>query len=150
MPIFFQMKKIIIILLFFIILDSCQSQKKAIESVSNMPLKSTVWIFTSVENQNIDSHQLNSPYIVFDTNGRYYGNYGCNKFFGTYYTRKKRITMDFSGATKKLCSDMEIERIISKNIKQNITNYKISQDTLILFSNKTERFKFTSKKNILE
>lgn len=129
-------------------MDSCQSQKKAIESVSNMPLQSTVWIFTSVENQNIDSHKLNSPFIVFDTNGRYFGTYGCNKFLGTYYTRKKRITMDFSGATKKLCSDMEIERIISKNIKQNITHYKISQDTLILFSNKTEIFKFKAKKNL--
>jgi heat shock protein HslJ len=144
------MKKIIITASLFIILYGCQSQKKAIELALNKPLQSTVWILKSVEKLNIDSNQLYIPYIVFDTNGRYFGNFGCNKFFGSYFAKKQKISMDYSGATKKLCSEMEMERIFSKNIKQNISQYKISRDTLILFDNKCEKLKFVANKNLPE
>ena len=131
-------------------LYGCQSQKKAAELAFNKSLQSTVWILKSIEEQNIDSNQFYRPYIVFDTTGRYFGNFGCNKFFGSYFAKKQKISMDYAGATKKLCSEMEIEKIFSKNIKQNISQYKIFCDTLILFDNKIEKLKFVATKNIPE
>jgi len=138
------MKKIIIPVILLIIIFGCQSQKKTVESASKKSLQSTVWILKSIEKQTIDSNQLTKLSIVFDTNGRYSGNFGCNKFFGSYFAKKQKITMDFAGATKKLCTDMDIEIIVSNIIKQNISKYKIYQDTLILLENKIEKLKFVA------
>ena len=144
------MKKIIITASLFIVFYGCQSQKRVAELALNKPLQSTIWILKSIEKQNIDSNQSYKPYIVFDTNGRYFGNFGCNKFFGSYFAKKQKISMDYMGATKKLCSEMEIEKIFSKNIKQNMSHYKIFRDTLILFDNTSEKLRFIATENLFE
>lgn len=142
------MKAKIFIISVLILTASCQSQKKVAEQALHRPLLSTCWELNAIEKQQIEIPQSQKPYIIFDTNGRYYGNFSCNKFFGSYYFKKQKLSLKYSGSTKRLCPEMKLEINFNRSLKQSITHYKINRDTLILLDNKKEVMKFIATDSI--
>jgi len=126
------MKKISLPFVIFatLLLLSCTTLKRTPKS---LPLQSTYWVLDAVEGQSIaEMSQSNTPYIVFDTNYKYHGHFGCNQFFGSYNFSKKKLSMDYAGATKKMCSNMQIETLFTKALRKEIKYYTITGNTLLL------------------
>ena len=107
-----------------------KSRKKTIE---NLPLHHTKWVLIEVFDSYVD-HSPDTAFIIFYDNYKFYGNLGCNIFFGEYSFSKKRIKLDYSGSTKKLCADMYVEEKFFKAIKNDITHYYIEKNTLYLLN----------------
>lgn len=126
--------------------SACRTSK---ESVRNQPalLKERYWVLESIESESIPQGSV-TPYIAFDTNGRYHGNFGCNNFFGSYYAGKKKITLDYAGATKMLCGDMRTEKAFQNALKRGISHYRIEHNTLYLIEDKKDIMVFRATDSI--
>jgi heat shock protein HslJ len=48
--------------------------------------------------------------ISFGADGRFYGNAGCNRMFGTYRTDGSTLSLSSAGLTKMLCAPAEMEQ----------------------------------------
>lgn len=115
-----------------------QTSKKD-ENNSNMTsLIETYWILQSVEGNPITGTFDITPYILFDKGNLYYGNTGCNSFFGKFTSKKNKLKLKYSGATKKICAVMTTETIFLKALKKEISHYKIEGDILILLAKDRE------------
>lgn len=122
-------------------ISGCSTSQKTAEN--NIPLCQSKWSLTSISAQAIDSTSYSTePYIIFNENGSFNGNFGCNTFFGTFYSKKQKLQLEYSGSTKRLCENMDLENKFQKSLKKGITNYEISDSTLILFAGKEEVFRF--------
>ena len=120
----------------------CHSSKKMAES-NNTPLRLVQWNLISIEGEALDSTEyITKPYIVFNENSTFTGNFGCNTFFGDYYQKKQKLELTYQGATKKLCQQMRVERAMMKAIKKDLNRYEISDNILILYSGKEEIMRF--------
>ncbi len=129
--------------------SGCQSAKKITEDCQH--LRETKWELRALNNQPIDPKSFEEqPYIVFMTDGNFSGNLGCNTFFGTYYNKKKKLELDYTGATRRLCQAMEMEDAFSKALHKEITTFTISDSTLILYAGKEEIFRFVDKGKFTE
>ncbi len=115
----------------------------------NKPLIGTFWSLEKI-NQNKIPQIGTIPYILFSESGNFNGIAGCNKYFGTYILNKKTIAIENSGATKKMCANMEVERLYLGALKKEINYYKIMGDTLILFERNKEVLRFTAKENTID
>jgi len=134
--------KIITMLVLAVTACGCQSGKKVADA-DNSPFYETKWNLTAIEGVYIDSTSyMTQPYIVFFNDGTFTGNLGCNTFFGSYFQKKQKIELTFNGATKKLCPKMEMEREMMKALKKELSEYTISEKTLILYQNKDEIIRF--------
>ncbi len=121
----------------------CKTTNKATEA-NNKPLVGTQWNLVAINGEAIDSNQVIQPFIIFDADGNFNGNLGCNTFFGTYYQKKQKIELTYSGATKRLCHEMETEKSVIQALKAEINNFTISGNTLTLYAGKVEILKFES------
>ena len=110
------------------------------------PLIGTYWSLVSV-NQNKIPNIGSSPYILFSESGNYNGVAGCNKYFGTFILNKKTIAIENTGATKKMCANMEIEKLYFGALKKEINYYKIMGDTLVLYERSKEVLRYIAKEN---
>ncbi|MBP5709660.1 MAG: META domain-containing protein [Bacteroidales bacterium] len=139
------MKKI----LFIIALAFCFSAIYAQKDSKNegTPLRETFWFLKAIDGQNIAATNGNEAYIVFDPSNTYYGNLGCNSFFGKYSASSKKIKLRYTGATKKLCPDMSTEEIFLKAQKAPITHYTINGNTLTLYVQGKEYMRFEAGAN---
>lgn len=137
--------RFLLVILCSILFWSCNTTQKVVEA-DHPPLVGTLWYLESIDNQYIDTTYQSKPYIVFDTTNQYHGNFGCNDFFGSYYVTKKRLQLTYSGATKKLCSNMAVERVMLKSLKADINTYSIRGDMLVLLSGNKEVMRFRSTK----
>jgi heat shock protein HslJ len=133
-------KKIIFLSLVVLALSLLLSGKRN-KINGNLPLCNTKWILTEISNVPI-THNVDTAYIVFYESYRVSGNFGCNLFFGEFIYGKKKLKIDYLGATKKYCFDMSLEEIFTKAIKNDITHYLIEKDELTLFSKTTVICKF--------
>lgn len=125
-----------------LVFTQCHSSKKMAES-TNTPLQLVQWNLISIEGEALDSTAyVEKPYIVFNDNGAFTGNFGCNTFFGDYYKKKQKLELTYKGATKKLCQQMSVERTMMKAIKKELNRYEISGNILILYSGKQEIMRF--------
>lgn len=125
-----------------LVFTQCNSSKKVAES-RNTPLRLVQWNLIAIEGEVLDSTEyMVKPYIVFNDNGTFTGNFGCNTFFGDYYQKKQKLELTYQGATKKLCQQMRVERAMMKAIKKELNRYEISDNILILYSGKEEIMRF--------
>ena len=116
-----------------IILSLITLQAKSGKKTSgNLPLLNTKWILEKIDDSYIFFHDTDTAYIVFYDNYKFAGNFSCNIFFGEFSYGKKRIKLDYVGATKKLCQDMDIEERFFKTIKNDITHYYVAKNNLYL------------------
>ncbi|MBO4488957.1 MAG: META domain-containing protein [Bacteroidales bacterium] len=135
------MKKIIpLMFICLMCCTCCKTTKKA--ASGDMPLCQTQWNLVTIEQEALSGKSSVQPYIMFDAEGNFYGNLGCNDFQGTYYQRKQKIKLEYSGATKKLCKDMEVEKAFMKALKSEIDNFTIAGNVLILSDGSKEIMRF--------
>ena len=120
----------------------CKTTKKSTAS-GQYPLVGTQWNLVALDGEKIGNEFALRPFITFDTAGALQGSLGCNTFFGEYTVNKKhKMTFGFQGATKRLCQQMEVERMFMKALKREITRYEIKGDELILYAEKDEVMRF--------
>lgn len=132
---------IVIVALLALSITACMTAKKKAEMAQNKPLVGTYWVLKSVKGEDVPKSII-TPNIVFKSDGRYSGNLGCNSFFGTYHCGKKKIKMEFEGATKRLCENMKVEKLFFANLHSEFTQYEIIEDTLILKDKNGEVLRF--------
>jgi heat shock protein HslJ len=120
----------LIVVAFALISLQAKPRKKIAE---NLPLHNTKWMLEKILNNYIFSFS-DTAYIVFYENYTFRGNFGCNLFFGEFSFGKKRIKLDYLGATKQFCTDMNVEEQFFKAIKNDITHYYIEKNKLYLLS----------------
>ena len=93
-----------------LICSCCKTSKKNVKT-EKYPLIGTQWMLVALEGEEFAKEFALHPFIVFDTAGSFQGNLGCNSFFGSYeVSKKQKMRIEFQGATKHLCSKMEVER----------------------------------------
>ena len=121
----------------------CKTSKKSV-SDEHYPLVGTQWNLVKLGGVEIGADFALRPFITFDTADNIQGNLGCNTFFGTYSTNKKhKMTLEFQGATKRLCQNMGVERKFMQALKRDISRYEIVGEELILFEGDQEVMRFT-------
>lgn len=135
----------IILIASIILIVSCTSTKK-INKIQNKPLVGTYWSLDKIDKNNFLNYG-SKPFIIFAETGNFNGTTGCNRFFGNYILNKNTITLENSGATKKMCANMETERLYLGALKKEIQNYTIVGDTLIFFEQGKEVLRFIATEN---
>lgn len=141
------MKKYLFFLSLLPLFCTCQTAKKAALEAQNKPLIETHWAVNTILGEPLSEETPNQAFIVFDTTGNYHGDLGCNKFFGSYYEkRKQKLELTYSGSTKRLCHDMDTEDRLLKTLRLEKLSYHIKKDTLLLYSNNKEIIRFIAAK----
>ena len=108
----------------------------------NKPLTETHWELKKIFGKDIPSLER-VPFIIFKDDDSYHGYLGCNQFFGKYFAKKKTISFDHSGSTRKLCfNNMDVENLFLSALKSDIKTYIITNDTLILYDKSKEVLRF--------
>lgn len=115
-----------------------QNPKSKKSSLLEPSFLETRWVVLSIEGKPVSSKNEITPYILFDKGNLYYGNTGCNSFYGKFSVRKNKLKVKYSGATKTLCKNMDTETQFLKVLKQEITHYVIEDSVLILMTNNKE------------
>ena len=139
------MRKVIYSLTAIILILSCSCCKTSKKNLKTgkYPLVGTQWMLAALEGEEFNKDFALHPFIVFDTAGGFQGNLGCNSFFGSYeVSKKQKMKLQFEGATKRLCSKMEVERRFLAILKRDVTRYELKNDELILFSEEEELMRF--------
>ena len=139
------MRKVIYSLTAIILILSCSCCKTSKKNLKTgkYPLVGTQWMLAALEGEEFNKDFALHPFIVFDTAGSFQGNLGCNSFFGSYeVSKKQKMKLQFEGATKRLCSKMEVERRFLAILKRDVTRYELKNDELILFSEEEELMRF--------
>ena len=110
----------------------------------NKPLTETHWELIKVFGEEIPAME-NPPYIIFETDGKCHGYLGCNQFFCAYFNKKKSISLDYAGATKKLCfNNMEVEEQFLSALRREVKTYIIDKDILIIYDKTKEVLRFVA------
>ena len=104
------------------------SQKKNTE---NLPLLNTRWILEEIYEVPVIQGS-DTAFIIFHDSYKISGNFGCNLFFGNFSFGKKRMKIDFTGSTRRLCANMDLEERFSRAIRDEITHYHIEKNKLYL------------------
>ena len=139
------MRKVIYSLTAIILILSCSCCKTSKKSVKTekFPLVGTQWMLEALEGEEISKDFALHPFIVFDSAGSFHGNLGCNTFFGAYeISKKQKMKFQFDGATKRLCSKMEVERRFLTVLRRDVTRYELKNDELTIFSENEELMRF--------
>ena len=114
------MKNIILSIVLGFMCISCCSNKYSAANISGD------WEIDKVLGIEVNATEQ-TPFISFQKEeSRFYGNTGCNSFFGEFNTsdNKNEISLTNVGSTKKLCEDMTVEdAIFSAFIKVASVNY---------------------------
>jgi len=106
------------------------------KNIDNLPLYNTKWLLEEIYEKPI-VQSSDTAFIIFNENNKFSGNLGCNLFFGEFTFGKKRIKLDYFGATKKYCKDSSVEELFTKALRDDITHYIIENNKLYL-RNKTQ------------
>lgn len=136
------------ILILLLVITGCKTMESR-KHVENKPLIGTNWVLKTIEGKNIPETETKVN-IVFNDVGQFNGSTGCNRFFGNFTFSKKSIKIDPTGATKKMCSNMDLEKLFFQTLNKDMNRYLINKDTLLLLSNKNELFRFIAEDIIEE
>lgn len=143
------MQKIIYSLATIVLILSCSCCKTSKSNVKNgnYPLKGTKWMLEAIEGEDVGTEFAIRPYIIFDSTSNFTGNLGCNSMFGAYTVNKKqKMTIEYSGSTKRLCQQISVERKFIKALRFDVNRYEIKGDQLILFVDDKEVMRFKGVK----
>lgn len=89
-----------------------------------------------------------APNMEFDRdNNRVSGSSGCNRFMGTFQADGSRLTFSPMAGTRRACMDNDMQRAETVFLKllASTTHYKVSRNTLHLFSNDVLVLAFESR-----
>lgn len=151
------MKKLSLILVAVLLLScSCKTSKNAeangqssqntevktsSSKVQGKPLVQTYWVLTHINGEPIGAAPKEAS-IAFNEEGGVSGTLGCNTFFGTYFVKKDKMSIEYTGSTKKLCSEMSVEEKYLAALKSNITHYTIHDSELTIYAKNQEVLRF--------
>lgn len=136
------MKKLLFIgIILTICTLSCKTNKETSSASNNSPLCGTQWMLTDINGEAIGDSPA-KPFIRFSDEGGLSGNLGCNDFFGSYFVKKDKMSIEYKGSTKKLCNKMDTENAFAAALKKDINNYVIVGDVLILKEKGEEVLRF--------
>lgn len=139
------MKKVLFVsMLLAMTAIACKTTEKS-NAPTTVALKGTTWELTHLYTEPIVP-ALSTATMLLGDDGNLSGDLGCNLFFGTYAVNKNKISLSFNGSTKKLCHDMELEKKYATALKEEITHYTISGDTLIIKAKGVEIMRFKAQK----
>ena len=141
------MKKVLYLLLVVLISTGFVFCKKKKTELDAKPLVNTYWELAEIENVPIQKSPK-TPYLLFTPDSKFNGNLGCNLCFGEYFAGKKKISLDYMGATKRYCSDMNVENQFTSAMKKEITHFSIDHDTLRLLNKKVEILRFIATDSV--
>jgi heat shock protein HslJ len=111
------------------------------KSIENLPLLNTKWVLTELFETHVSS-STDTAFITFYDNYKFSGHFSCNLFFGEFSHGKKRIKLDYFGATKMYCKDMALEEEFTKAIKMGKFMYYIEKNTLFIHNKNSIVCKF--------
>ena len=132
-----------------IFLFCCGLSKKKPKNESHTTVIDTYWVLYAIQQKPVSCTSETPPYIIFEPSGRYSGYTGCNQFFGNYKLTSKKLTLDYAGATKKLCfAQQELEADFLKMLKMEILVYKIDKDILQILGGQEELLRFVATDSI--
>ena len=135
---------IIGILVLTTVMASCKTQALSRTEQRIEDLCRSEWKLTKIKNIPVDDTYTAT--IQFNPNGNLTGSLGCNRFFGSYFIRKERIRISYTGSTKQLCKFKPAEDEFAKTLKMEIRFYKIKDDQLIISTKEQEVLHFLRKK----
>jgi len=138
------MNKTILLGLIIMISIFSLSAKTRKKNIDNLPLMNTKWVLEEVF-ETVVTHNNDTAFITFSENYKFSGNLSCNLFFGEFSYGKKRLKLDYFGATKKYCKDMSLEELFLKAIKLDKFTYFINRNTMFFFHKKNMVCKFEGK-----
>ncbi len=116
-----------------LLICSCSSAKKMEKNRHLLPIVDTYWLLHAIKQDTVNCLSDPPPYIIFEPSGQYSGYSGCNRIFGHYYLTSKKIELDYSGSTKRICYDHpDTETAFLKMLKMEICCFKQEKDTLWL------------------
>lgn len=121
--------------------SSPATEEKTTPKVQGKPLLQTYWVLTHINGEAIGAAPKEAS-IVFNDEGRVSGTLGCNNFFGTYFVKKDKMSIDYTGATKMLCSEMSVEEKYLAALKSDITHYAIHDSELTIYAKNQEVLRF--------
>lgn len=128
------MRKIGLLMVLFCSLCCCSTSKQAAAEANNTSLLNTQWTILEVMGTPVPQTSEKVPFIVFESDGNYHGYSGCNRFFGSYFVQKKKISFKYSGSTKMLCADMDTEKIVLNAFKSEIHHFLIEGNVMSLYT----------------
>lgn len=141
------MKKLILAGISALVLIACAcktSEKSADAATHDLPLTNTHWVLTAINGAAV-GEMPSEAFIVFDGKGKINGDLGCNLFFGTYYAKKGKMSIEYTGSTKRLCSDMKTEDSFAAALQSGIKSYTISGDVLTIQNENKEVLRFKAQ-----
>lgn len=126
-------------------LTGCKSAK-SVSELPAFPLEGTQWNLMSINGENVGD-MPSQPHIVFSDGNRISGNLGCNQFFGSYYLNNDKLSVEYTGSTKKMCSEMKTENSFISALKNDINSYRIEGNILIISNKTQELLRFSAQEN---
>lgn len=75
-----------------------------------------------------------NAFVSFETDKSFYGNSGCNNFFGNYQIQANTLVVGGAGMTRMMCApeSMEIEDTLMRVLSDGDSSVHIAGNTLIL------------------
>lgn len=130
-----------------LVLSSCVTRKqKKLQALNNKPLLETCWYLKSVKGEAVPKSPM-KPYLIFENSGTFGGKLGCNRCTGTFFAKKNKMKIEYSGSTKRLCTDMKTEKMFMSALQSQINHFEISNDTLRLSNKDGEVMLFVAGEN---
>ncbi len=123
-----------------VILSGCCSTQKE-SSTLYLPLINTRWEIISLKTEKVTNTNI---FLSLKDKGKFTGNVGCNSIGGNYAITEGAIKFSETISTKMACKDLDIENKFLKALSES-NFYKISEDTLMLYSGNEPLLKFIGK-----
>jgi heat shock protein HslJ len=109
-------------------------------------LKGT-WNFTSMRRQpRVEAESLTNASLTINGDSTFSGSTGCNTISGKFTLKGTGIRFGNLTSTKMACNNMDQETAFLKLIQQTISNYSVTNDSLLL-RDVTGNIVFHAKKN---
>jgi heat shock protein HslJ len=105
------------------------------------------WNITSMRRQpKVDAELLTNATLTISGDSTFAGNTGCNSISGKFTLKGTGIRFGTVASTKKACSNMDQETAFLRLLQQTISNYSVTNDTLLL-RDVTGNVVFEAKRN---
>lgn len=100
---------------------------------SHLPLLKGEWNITSMRRQpRVEAESLTNATLTINGDSSFEGNTGCNRYSGKFNLKGTGIRFGTVASTKMACSNMDQEAAFLRLLQQTISNYSVTNDSLLL------------------
>ena len=106
------------------------------------------WVLEKINNKQQEASVFprGLPHLVLDIkNGKLSGSDGCNRLTGSFEVRGSRISLGPFANTKMACAGNPAEKIFSRWLSNNLVDYLIKNDKLVLYLGDDSSLTFARK-----